>query len=113
MVSLDIGLLGGIIALSFQNAGLILMVRQLLGDALPGSLFGQMALNQQFWNNAIIMLFCASLALIVWGADHFTAKVKGAEISAGKAAREGPISASINNAGDIVPDDDTFDRDTI
>ena len=81
----SIAMLGGIIALSFQNGALILMVRELLGEARPGSLFGQMALNQQLWNNGIISLFCVSLALVVWGADYFTAKYKGGEISAGNA----------------------------
>ena len=79
----SIAMLGGIIALSFQNVGLIAMVRTLLRDALPGSLFGQMALNQQFWNNIIIMVFSVSLAMIVWGADYFTAKYKGGEFTAG------------------------------
>lgn len=125
----SIAMLGGIIALSFQNAGLILMVRQLLGDALPGSLFGKMALNQQLWNNGIIALFCVSLALVVWGADYFTAKYKGGEISAGRGVDEarveaakrvekaahdereaiedeaGPIPATVDNSGQIVPDD--------
>lgn len=125
----SIAMLGGIIALSFQNGGLILMVRQLLKDAAPGSLFGQMALNQQLWNNIIIMVFCVSLALIVWGADYFTAKYKGGEISAGRGVDEArveaakrvekaahdereaiedeaaPIPATVNQSGQIVPDD--------
>lgn len=125
----SIAMLGGIVALSFQNGGLILMVRQLLKDAAPGSLFGQMAINQQLWNNIIIMVFCVSLALIVWGADYFTAKYKGGEISAGrgvddarveaakrveKAAHDEreaiedeakPIPATVDNSGQIVPDD--------
>lgn len=105
----SISMLGGIIALSFQNAGLILMVRQLLGDALPGSLIGQMALHQQFWNNAIIMVFCVSLALIVFGADYFTARVKGIELSAGKGDR--PIPAKIDEDGKIVPVD-SFEDET-
>jgi hypothetical protein len=125
----SIAMLGGIIALSFQNGGLILMVRQLLKDAAPGSLFGQMALNQQLWNNIIIMVFCVSLALIVWGADYFTAKYKGGEISAGRGVDEArveaakrveqaahderkeieqetaPIPATVDQSGQIVPDD--------
>lgn len=80
----SIAMLGGIIALSFQNGGLILMVRQLLGDALPGSLFGQMALNQQMWNNIIIVIFCVALALVVWGADYVSAKYKGFGLTAGQ-----------------------------
>lgn len=125
----SIAMLGGIIALSFQNGGLILMVRALLRDAAPGSLFGQMALNQQLWNNIIIMVFCVSLALIVWGADYFTAKYKGGEISAGRGVDEArveaakrveqaahderkeieqetsPIPATVDQSGQIVPDD--------
>lgn len=79
----SLAMLGGIMALSFQNGFLILMVRQLLGDALPGSLFGKMALNQQFWNNIIIMLFCVAMALVVWGADYVSAKYKDFEVGAG------------------------------
>lgn len=75
----SLAMLGGIMALSFQNGFLILMVRQLLGDALPGSLFGQMALNQQFWNNVIIVVFCVAMALVVWGADYISAKFNRAD----------------------------------
>lgn len=102
----SIAMLGGIIALSFQNMGLIYSVRQLLGDALPGSLFGQMSLNQQLWNNIIILVFCVSLALIVWGADRFAAKVRGMEISASRGAPAAkPIPATIADDGEIMPDD--------
>lgn len=79
----SLAMLGGIMALSFQNGFLILMVRQLLGDALPGSLFGKMALNQQFWNNVIIMLFCTAMALVVWGADYVSAKYGKFGVTAG------------------------------
>lgn len=79
----SLAMLGGIIALSFQNGFLILMVRELLGEARPGSLFGQMALNQQFWNNVIIVVFCVAMALVVWGADYFSAKFKDVEVGAG------------------------------
>lgn len=80
----SLGMLGGIIALSFQNIGLIVMVRRLLRDAAPGSLFGQMALNQQFWNNAIMAGFGLILGLVVFGADYFRAKVDQREIEFGK-----------------------------
>ncbi len=90
----SIAMLGGIIALSFQNTGLILMVRQLLGEARPGSLFGQMALNQQLWNNVIITVFCVSLALVVWGADYLRAKYKDAEISAGNGVDEARLEGA-------------------
>lgn len=79
----SLGMLGGIIALSFQNIGLIMMVRRLLRDAAPGSLFGQMALNQQFWNNAIMAGFGLILGLVVFGADYFRAKVDSKEIEFG------------------------------
>ncbi len=90
----SIAMLGGIISLSFMNTGLILMVRQLLGEARPGSLFGQMALNQQLWNNVIITVFCVSLALVVWGADYLRAKYNGAEITAGNGADEAMIAGA-------------------
>ncbi len=90
----SIAMLGGIISLSFMNTGLILMVRQLLGEARPGSLFGQMALNQQLWNNVIITVFCVSLALVVWGADYLRAKYKDAEISAGNGVDEARLEGA-------------------
>lgn len=79
----SIGMLGGIVSLSFQNIGLIAMVRQTLNDAAPGSLFGAMALNQQWWNNAIMGGFALILGLVVWGADYLKAKFGDREIEAG------------------------------
>lgn len=80
----SLGMLGGIIALSLQNIGLIVMVRRVLGDASPGSLFGQMALNQQWWNNAIMAGFGLILGLVVFGADWLKAKWGEREIGIGK-----------------------------
>lgn len=85
----SLGMLGGIIALSVQNIGLIVMVRQLLKDAAPGSLFGQMALNQQWWNNAIMAGFGVILGLVVFGADYFRAKVDQREIEFGRKGEGG------------------------
>lgn len=79
----SLGMLGGIIALSLQNIGLIVMVRRTLGEASPGSLFGQMALDQQWWNNAIMAGFGGILGLVVFGADYFRAKVDSKEIEFG------------------------------
>lgn len=84
----SLGMLGGIIALSLQNIGLIVMVRRVLGDASPGSLFGQMALNQQWWNNAIMAGFGLILGLVVFGADYFRAKVDQREVEFGRAKPE-------------------------
>ena len=81
-------MLGGIIALSLQNIGLIVMVRRVLGDASPGSLFGQMALNQQRWNNAIMAGFGLILGLVVFGADYFRAKVDQREVEFGRGKPE-------------------------
>jgi len=69
-----LGMLGGIVALSLQNIGLIIMVRRVLGEASPGSLFGQMAMDQQWWNNAIMAGFGGILGLVVFGADYFKFK---------------------------------------
>lgn len=104
----SIAMLGGIIALSFQNIGLIWEVKALLGQAKE-TLFGEMVLAQQFWNNVIIMVFCVSLALIVFGADYFRAKYGDAEFSAGRGApdphqQQQPIPASIDTTGQIRPD---------
>ena len=95
----SLGMLGGIIALSFQNIGLIVMVRRVLGEASPGSLFGEMALNQQFWNNAIMAGFGCILGLVVFGADYFRAKVNQKEIEFGnRGEKETPRA-------DEVPDE--------
>lgn len=79
----SLGMLGGIVALSFQNTGLIVLVRSVLKDASPGSLFGEMALNQQFWNNVIMGGFGLILGLVVFGADYFRAKINQKEIEFG------------------------------
>lgn len=83
----SLAMIGGIVSLSFQNIGLIVMVRGLLRDAAPGSLFGAMALNQQWWNNVIMAGFAAILGLVVFGADYFRAKVDQKEIEFGKGGR--------------------------
>lgn len=79
----SLGMLGGIVALSFQNIGLIVLVRSVLQDASPGSLFGEMALNQQYWNNVIMGGFGLILGLVVFGADYFRAKLNQKEIEFG------------------------------
>lgn len=96
----SLAMLGGIIALSFQNSFLILMVRQILGVAKPGSLFGQMALNQQMWNNIIIMLFCVAMALVVWGADYISAKYS-AKDGFGITAGQGEDAARLEGAKEV------------
>lgn len=130
----SIAMLGGIIALSIQNMVLIALVRDLLGQ-VAGTLFGNMVTNQQLWNNIIILVFCVSLALIVWGADYFTAKYRGLDISAGSSEAEArvaaarrvaeaaaeekreiedeaePVKATVADNGDIVPDDN-FEENT-
>lgn len=78
----SLGMLFGIIALSFQNLGLMLMVEK--RAASTESLFGQMASNQQWWNNAIMAGFAAILGAVVWGADYLRAKYGGVEFAAGK-----------------------------
>lgn len=90
----SLGMLGGIVALSFQNIGLIFMVRDALGDASPGSLFGRMAMNQQFWNNAIMAGFGLILGLVVFGADYFRAKINQKEIEFGNGERKPDASVS-------------------
>ncbi len=84
----SLGMLGGIISLSLQNIGLIVMVRQTLNDAAPGSLFGAMALNQQWWNNAIMAGFGLILGLVVFGADWLKAKWDDREVDIGKGESE-------------------------
>ncbi len=80
----SLGMLGGIIALSLQNIGLIVMVKHILGEASPGSLFGQMAMDQQWWNNVIMAGFGGILGLVVFGADYLKFKHGKTEGSFGK-----------------------------
>lgn len=79
----SLAMLLGIIALSFQNMLLLYWVFSFLKGAAPGSLFGQMALSQQFYNNAISAGFAAIVGLVVWGADYLKAKYGGVELEAG------------------------------
>lgn len=79
----SLAMLLGIIALSFQNMLLLYWVFSFLKGAVPGSLFGQMALSQQFYNNAISAGFAAIVGLVVWGADYLKAKYGGVELEAG------------------------------
>jgi hypothetical protein len=91
----SLAMLGGIIALSFQNLGLMFLVEK--RNAGIESLFGQMALNQQWWNNAIMGGFATILGMVVWGADYLRAKYGGMELEAGdggkmKAGGAAPIA---------------------
>lgn len=83
----SVAMIGGIIALSTQNMVLIIMEWLGVEDTQPGSLFGRMVLNQQWWNNAIMAGFAAILGLVVFGADYFRAKVDQKEIEFGSKAK--------------------------
>ncbi|BBB13663.1 hypothetical protein SPYCA_2921 [Sphingopyxis sp. FD7] len=97
----SLGMLLGIVALSVQNMVLLYWVFAFLKGAAPGSLFGQMALSQQFWNNAIAAGFATIVGLIVFGADWLNAKIRGAEISIGKG--DAPENASELSGAAIEP----------
>lgn len=79
----SLGMLGGIVALSFQNLAMLYWV-YVKGISDKDTLFAQMALSQQFWNNAIMAGFAAILGLVVFGADYLRAKHGGFEFAAGK-----------------------------
>lgn len=104
----SLAMLMGIIALSFQNMVLLYWVFSFLKGAAPGSLFGQMALTQQFWNNAIAAGFAAIVALVVWGADYLKAKYGGVELEAGdgtlKVDATPPPSEPDSGAAPVQPD---------
>lgn len=95
----SLAMLLGIIALSFQNMLLLYWVFSFLKGAAPGSLFGQMALSQQFYNNAISAGFAAIVALVVWGADYLKAKYGGVELEAG----EGKLKVDATPAPTAAP----------
>lgn len=101
----SLAMLGGIIALSFQNLGLMFMVDK--RAASTESLFGQMALNQQWWNNAIMGGFASILGMVVWGADYLRAKYGGVEVEAGngklKAGGAAPITPETPPAAPEAP----------
>ncbi len=82
----SLAMLLGIVALSLQNMALLYWVSSFLKNEAPGSLFGQMALSQQIWNNAIAAGFAAIVGLVVWGADYLNAKYGKAQLGIGKGA---------------------------
>lgn len=88
----SLGMLAGIIALSLQNLGLMVLVEK--KRAGVETLFGQMALSQQFWNNAIMAGFGTILGLVVFGADWMRAKYGNLELTAGKG--EGKMTLDIS-----------------
>lgn len=103
----SLAMLGGIIALSFQNLGLMFLVEKRAASA--ESLFGQMALNQQWWNNAIMAGFAAILGMVVWGADYLRAKYGGVELEAGdggkmKAGGAAPLAPETPPVDPILED---------
>lgn len=79
----SLGMLGGIIALSFQNLVMLYWV-YVKGVSNNDTLFAQMALSQQFWNNVIMAGFATIVGLVVFGADWLRAKYGGLEFAAGK-----------------------------
>lgn len=97
----SLAMLGGVIALSFQNLGLMLMVDKRAASA--ESLFGQMALNQQWWNNAIMASFATILGLVVWGADYLKARYADIELETGRGER---VKARGESAPEAPPPDD-------
>jgi hypothetical protein len=80
----SLAMLLGIVALSLQNMALLYWVSSFLKNEAPGSLFGQMALSQQVWNNAIAAGFALIVGLVVWGADYLNAKYGNAQLGIGK-----------------------------
>lgn len=100
----SLGMLFGIIALSFQNMFLLYWVFSFLKTEAPGSLFGQMALSQQFWNNAIAAGFATIVGLIVFGADYLRAKYGGIEFAAGKGEDKVTMDATPPPVPPAAPD---------
>lgn len=76
----SLGMLGGIIALSFQNMALILIALGIVPAPDPRTIIGRMILSQQLWNNAIMAGFGLILGMVVWGADYFRASVEKKEL---------------------------------
>lgn len=85
----SLGMLGGIVALSFQNLALLFQAytAHIAGQPVTQeSLLGEMVLVQQFWNNAIMAGFATILGLVVWGADYLRAKFGEKELAVGRRA---------------------------
>lgn len=67
------------------------MVCQALSEALPGSLCGQMAMDQQWWNYPNMAGFGMILEPIVFSTDYFCAKNADKETEMRKRSEGDPL----------------------
>lgn len=97
----SLGLLGGIIALSFQNLGLIYLAKAALEDGEQYKpLFGMLQ-GQLRFNSGLIAWFAGIMGLVVWGADYFRAKLGAKSIEMGKGD---PTEPPAPPSGDVLLD---------
>ena len=91
----SLSLLGGIVALSFQNIGLIYLAKQSLerGDTYR-PLFNLLQGQVQF-NSGLIAWFAGIMGLVVFGADYFRAKLGAKSLEMGRGAPPPPPSGDV------------------
>lgn len=97
----SLGLLGGIIALSLQNAGLIYLAKRALDDGDTYRPLFDMLQGQMQFNSGLIAWFAGIMGLVVWGADYFRAKLGAKSIEMGKGD---PLEPPAPPSGDVLLD---------
>lgn len=97
----SLGLLGGIIALSLQNIGLIYLAKQALDDGEVYRPLFTLLQSQMRFNSGLVAWFALILGLVVWGADYFRASLGKKSIEMGKGD---PTEPPPPPAGDLLLD---------
>lgn len=80
----SLAMLGGIIALSLQNAGLIYLARRALDDGDTYRPLFEMLQGQLQFNSGLIAWFAGIMGLVVFGADYFRAKLGSKSLEMGR-----------------------------
>lgn len=97
----SLGLLGGIIALSLQNVGLIYLAKQALDQGEGYLKLFDLLQSQMRFNSGLVAWFALILGLVVWGADYFRASLGKKSIEMGKGD---PTEPPAPPSGDVLLD---------
>lgn len=80
----SLGMLGGMIVLSFQNIGLTYVAKDATERGEVYVRFFELVQEQMRFNSGLIAWFALIMGLIVFGADYFRAKVGDKEVGFGR-----------------------------
>ena len=80
----SLGMLGGMIVLSFQNIGLTYVAKDAMEKGEVYVRFFNLIQEQMRFNSGLIAWFALIMGLIVFGADYFRAKVGDKEVGFGR-----------------------------